>query len=265
MNRPKLRIAATVLAVACILSLPTSGAGQSDWQPPAGATFQIQLQGTIDTSIEADVFEIDMFDNDPALVAELHEKGAQVVCYISAGSWENWRPDADRFPRRVKGKKLEGWPGERWLDIRAHDVLGEIMGERLDRCVEKGFDGVEFDNVNGYSNPTGFPLKRRHQLAYNRMLADLASDRGLAAGLKNVPELAEELEPVYSFVVNESCYYYRECEPYQRFIENNKAVFVIEYESSLESFCDKAEAAGYTALRKRYSLRAWRRACWERD
>lgn len=233
------------------------------WDPPAGVTFQIQLQGRIDTSVEGDVYDIDMFDTDPEVVAELHEAGRHVVCYVNAGAWENWRPDKGDFPKKVLGKKLDGWPGERWLDIRKTEILRRIMGNRVDLCSEKGFDGVEFDNINGYENPTGFPLKRRHQIAYDRLLADIAHERGLAIGLKNVPQLVEQLEPVYDFVINESCFQYDECDAYSRFIDNDKPVFVLEYELNRPQFCDKAEAAGFTAQKKRLSLKAWRRACWE--
>ena len=178
-------------------------------------------------------------------------------------AWERWRPDKDDFPQKVLGKKLEGWPGERWLDVRKMDILRTIMGKRLDLCSEKGFDAVDFDNINGYQNPTGFPLKRRHQVAYDKMLAEIAHERGLAIGLKNVPELVDELEPVYDFVVNESCYDYDECGPYKQFVENDKPVFILEYEMDRSQFCDEAEASGFMAQKKRLSLKAWRKACWE--
>lgn len=53
-----------------------------------------------------------------------------MICYFSAGSWEDWRPDAGQFPDSVKGNNLEDWPGEKWLDIRQIDVLAPIMGAR---------------------------------------------------------------------------------------------------------------------------------------
>ena len=103
--------------------------------------------------------------------SDLHADGSAVVCYISAGSWERWRPDADRFPERVLGRS-NGWPGERWLDIRRRGVLRPIMEARLDMCARKGFDAVEFDNVDGYANRTGFPLTGADQLRYNVFLAN---------------------------------------------------------------------------------------------
>ena len=48
----------------------------------------------------------------------LHENGKYVVCYISIGSWEEWREDADDFPAEMLGQPLElPWKDERWLDI----------------------------------------------------------------------------------------------------------------------------------------------------
>ena len=91
------------------------------------------------------------------------------------------------------------------------------------------------------------------------MLARLAHDRGLAAGLKNVPQLVPDLEGHFDFAVNEQCYQYDECRPYRRFIRHDEPVFVIEYELSRKEFCPQARRAGFTAMRKRYNLRAWRR------
>ncbi|HYI44625.1 MAG TPA: endo alpha-1,4 polygalactosaminidase [Actinomycetota bacterium] len=260
----KMRMGAVVAAIALLGSAAGSaGAQEQIWDPPANVTFQIQLQGEVDTSYEADVYEVDLFDVGTDVVEELHAAGRSVVCYANAGAWERWRPDKDDFPKKVLGKRLEGWPGERWLDVRKVDILRTIMGKRLDLCAEKGFDAVDFDNINGYQNPTGFPLKRRHQVAYDKMLAEIAHERGLAIGLKNVPELVDDLEPVYDFVVNESCYDYNECGPYKRFVDNDKPVFILEYEMERSRFCDKAEASGFIAQRKRLSLKAWRKACWD--
>src|SRR5688500_8299834 len=119
------------------------------WTPQPGATWQIQFSGALDLSVSADVFDLDAFDTRARTVRKLHARNRAVVCYVNAGAWEDWRSDADRYPANVKGRPLDGWPGERWLDIRRLDVLRPIIGDRLDICVAKGFDGVEFDNVDG--------------------------------------------------------------------------------------------------------------------
>ena len=89
--------------------------------------------------------------NDASVIAALHTQGRKVVCYVSVGSWEDWRPDADRFPTSVIGEDYEGWPGENWLDIRQIELLAPVMRARLDLCRVKGFDGIEPDNIDGYT------------------------------------------------------------------------------------------------------------------
>ena len=56
------------------------------------------------------MYDIDLFDNDASVVAALHAQGRKVVCYISVGTWEDWRPDAGDFSAPVMGKGYEGWP-----------------------------------------------------------------------------------------------------------------------------------------------------------
>jgi hypothetical protein len=231
------------------------------YTPPLDVAWQYQLRSAPDPDRVFDFWLVDMFDTKASLVQQLHDTGGKVACYISAGSWENWRPDADNFPNRVLGRGLAGWPGERWLDIRALDDLAPIMSARLDLCVEKGFDTVDFDNVNGYLNPTGFPLRGRHQLAYNRWLANAAHEHGLSVGLKNDGEQVEDLVAYFDFALVESCFQYNECELYSPFIDAGKAVLEVEYTLKLSKFCPKAKDLSFSAMRKRPALGPWRRAC----
>ena len=134
-----------------------------------GARFQYQLgDRPVDLSADADVFDIDLFEVPGSTVDRLHERGRTVICYLSAGSLEGVRPDADRFPDEVVGAPLRGFPDERWLDPWAIDELLPIMEDRLDQCAAKGFDGVEFDNVDAFANDSGFELTADDQLAYLR-------------------------------------------------------------------------------------------------
>src|SRR5436189_5684811 len=87
------------------------------WHPALNTSWQWQLQWKVDTSVDVEMYDIDMFDNSTALVGQLHADGRHVVCCISAGTWENWRPDADQFPASVPGA-TDGCPGARWLDVR---------------------------------------------------------------------------------------------------------------------------------------------------
>jgi hypothetical protein len=62
---------------------------------------------------------VDGFETTARSVRALHALGKHVICYTDVGTWENFRPDAGRFPRSVLGRP-NGWPGERWLDRRAN-------------------------------------------------------------------------------------------------------------------------------------------------
>lgn len=246
----------TTTVPAATTTTPTSGR----WRPAPGTTWQWQLTGPIDSSVDVQMYDVDLFDVPASTVAALQAQGRRVVCYFSAGAWEDWRPDAGRFPADVLGES-NGWPGERWLDIRRLDALAPIMRARLDLCASKGFDGVEPDNIDGFSNDTGFALTAADQLAYNRFLADEAHARGLSIGLKNDVEQAAELEPWFDWALNEQCYQYGECAALSVFIRNGKAVFHVEYDTPLETFCPTTSGLGFSSLRKRWELDSWRQAC----
>jgi hypothetical protein len=230
------------------------------WQPSPGTSWQWQLTGNIDTSVDVQMYDIDLFDASQSVIDALHGQGRVVICYFSAGSWEDWRPDAGDFPAAVKGDS-NGWPGERWLDIRAIDALSPIMQARLDRAVAKGCDGVEPDNIDGYSNRSGFPLSYADQLAYNRWLADAAHVRGLSIGLKNDLDQVKDLEPYFDWALNEQCFEYDECDLLLPFVQAGKAVFGVEYSGNTASFCPQSNSLNFDWLKKKLDLDAWREAC----
>ncbi len=154
-----------------------------------------------------------------------------------------------------------GWAGERWLDIRKISVLRPIMERRFDMCAEKGFDAVEPDLVEGYGNRTGFALTARDQLRYNRMIADLAHERGLSVGLKNDLSQIPQLLPHFDFAVNEECAQYGECARLSPFIAAGKAVFHVEYAQPTSSFCTESRRLRLSSMRKKLELGVWRQSC----
>jgi hypothetical protein len=241
-----------------IFGLSLLAASCTTWTPKIGETWQYQLQGQIDTTVNAAVFDIDGFDNSASTVTTLHNKGRHVLCYLSAGSWEDWRPDAASFPASVKGQS-NGWPGEKWLDIRQVAVLKPIMAARFDMCKAKGFDAVEPDNVDGYTNSTGFPLTAAQQATYNKMLAQLGHDRGLKVGLKNDIDQVGTLVGSFDFAVNEQCFQYKECDTLEPFITAGKPVFNVEYKTT--NVCAQAAILRFSSIQKKLSLDAYRISC----
>jgi len=226
-----------------------------------GDTLHIQFAGTLDRSVRASVYEVDCADTPASVVADLHSRGKTVIGYVDAGSWESYRKDASAFPQRVLGRVMDGWPDERWLDIRRMSALKPIMRARMDVCVHKGFDAIEFDNVDGYSNRTGFPLTKQEQVRYDSWLARAAKYRGLQPGLKNTVELIPSLVSHFDWALNEQCVQYSECGRYRPFVRAGKAVFVLEYRVSVARMCAVTQPMGLMAQKKHLSLNAWRRTC----
>ncbi|WP_435057561.1 endo alpha-1,4 polygalactosaminidase [Streptomyces sp. bgisy060] len=259
---PSLLLGLLLLATAC------SGASDSDakspredrWHPAPGLAWQWQLSGKLDPTVDVPVYDIDGFDHPASTVRDLHDRGRKVICYLSTGAWEDFRPDADAFPKSLLGKG-NGWEGERWLDVRRTDLLEPLMAKRLDMCRDKGFDAVEPDNMDGYKNDTGFPLTAADQLRYNRLVARLAHERGLAVGLKNDLDQIPKLLPDFDFAVNEQCAEYDECGRLTPFVAAGKAVFHVEYELTTDRFCPRAVELGLSSMRKRYELGVWRQPC----
>ncbi|WP_042882645.1 endo alpha-1,4 polygalactosaminidase [Cupriavidus necator] len=245
----------------------TTTSATTRWAPAITDTWQIQLTGRLNTSYAVVAYDIDLFDTPTATIATLKAQGRRVICYFSAGSAEDWRPDYSQFTAADMGAPLSGWAGERWLDTRSANVR-QIMQARMDLAVSKGCDAVDPDNVDAYTNSPGLPLTAETQLDYNRFLATEAHARGLAVGLKNdvgqVPVLAAE----FDFAINESCHQYQECDTYSAFTGQGKAVFNIEYRSKYKTvaqrnaLCTGAKAANLrTLVMPAYLDGSYRYAC----
>lgn len=233
------------------------------WQPAVGLSWQWHLSGKLDLGLKTDVIDLDN-SVDQSTVEYYHAQGTRVICYISVGSYEDWRGDADQFPAEVLGKDYDGWVGEKWLDIRRLDLLAPIMTARLDECARKGFDGVEPDNMEIYTNETGFPLTYEDQLAYARWLADQAHQRGLAIGQKNAPDQTKDLVALYDFAITEDAFYYEWAEEMLPYIQAGKPVFAAEYTDlpgDFEAFCQQSRELGFSTILKHRNLGGWREAC----
>lgn len=224
------------------------------YRPVPFTTWHLQLQGEVRYGVPAQVYDIDLFDVSADMIATLQDRGVRVICYFSAGSYEPYRTDAALFLPEDLGKTLVGWPQEKWLDIRSARVM-EIMKNRLRLAQQKGCDGVDPDNVDGFENDTGFPLTGEDQLLFNRRLANMAHQLGLAVGLKNNVSQLEALVDYFDFAVNEECEVYNECERLRVFTDRYKAVFHVEYAPVLradakarERLCSKARTLDLSTL-----------------
>jgi len=104
------------------------------------------------------VYDIDGFDNPASTVAALHHAGDRVICYVEVGR-------SNRTVRLLEVSRLR--LGDDVPDIpmnvpRCHSFDGaSIVESRIAMCKLKGFDAVEPDIDDSYSDRTDFRLRRR--------------------------------------------------------------------------------------------------------
>ncbi|RVD87659.1 uncharacterized protein DFL_001877 [Arthrobotrys flagrans] len=245
---------------------PSQTATAAHWQPTAGETWQITLiRPPNNTDEKVSAYDIDLFDNSFSFIASLKLKGYKVICYFSAGSYEDWRPDTKYFTKNDYGEAMDGWDGEWWLDTNSKNVR-DIVSDRIALAQAKGCDAIDPDNINGYQNPTGFNLTEDDAVSFLEFMAGEAHGRGMAIGLKNGGAIVDDVVEYMDFCVQESCVAYNECGPYRAFLEYNSPVFHLEYpdesEMTAAEICSpKNGAQGFSTLIKHLILDDWTEYC----
>jgi len=205
------------------------------------------------------MYDIDMVDASASLITTLHNAGRAVVCYIDT-AYEPGRPDSSQFTSAVLGSGIDGWPGQKWVDIRS-PIVRTIMANRIAQAAAKNCDGVEMDDVDAYQNSPGFPLTAADQLDFNKFLAATAHANNLGIALKNDIDQVSALAPSFDFAINEQCFQYDECSALTSFVSQGKAVFGVEYDLATSAFYSKANADKFSWLKKGLDLDAKQTSC----
>jgi hypothetical protein len=220
------------------------------------STWHIQFTGDFSKMPNVDVYDIGyQSEEEKERVKMLKEKQKYIICYFSAGSYEDNRPDSKDFPKEVIGKKMKGWD-EYWIDIRSPKVV-QIMQKRMKEAKEFGCSAIDVDNIDGYTNDSGFPLTENDQISYNVDLANFSHSLGMQIGLKNALKMANKMTPYYDFAINEQCQEYKECHYYdESFVKSKKPVFHIEYK---EKNCKNYK--GLNTQLKKLSLNEFVKSC----
>ncbi|TID16542.1 putative alanine aminotransferase [Venturia nashicola] len=211
------------------------------WRPQVHSTWQIVLSDPIklppnasSISPNVEIFDIDLFENPKETIDTLHRLGKKAVAYFSAGSYEPERPDHKEFHSKDLGKKMDGWPKEKWVDLRSENVR-RIMSRRIELAAQKGFDAIDPDNVDGYDNKNGLGLTKADSIDFIHFLAAKAHSLNLSIGLKNAGDIIPSVLSVVDFSVNEQCVQYKEADQFLPFIRAGKPVLHIEYPAELKS------------------------------
>jgi hypothetical protein len=253
-RRLSLVAACGVAAVALLASCSSAGSPSA---LPTGAGFDYQLGGSYPPPSGVTIVTRDSTAKPAA--------GAYNICYINGfqtqsgdGSmWLNQHPTL--VLRSVDGKPVvdPGWPGEMILDVGTATKragIAKVMVRAIDRCTAKGFQAVEFDNLDSYSRSHhAFGLGA--DIAMAKLLVARAHADGLAAGQKNTSELGSrgKTEVGFDFAVSEECYRYNECAAYTTVYGDR--VLDIEYTDDLRGTfahdCAAASIPAMTILRDR--------------
>ncbi|MEM1431783.1 MAG: endo alpha-1,4 polygalactosaminidase [Pseudomonadota bacterium] len=220
--------------------LPVSGDVKA-----SGAYWDWQLDSPVDYSVDVDVLVMDLMETTTQDISDLKARGVKTVCYVSIGAAENYRDDYEQFPPHVLGADYYGWPDEKFIDIRALDVVLPIMQARIDECAARGFDAIEPDNMDTWDNETGFPLTQADQIAYVVAIAEYTRAKGLEIAHKNAPTLIEPLHQLFDFAIVESCFQYDFCDMYGPYLAAGKDVLAAEYPETgidMSAVCAFAES-----------------------
>jgi hypothetical protein len=185
---------------------------------PTGGKFDYQLGGGYTPPSGVTIVTRDSTDT-PAV-------GLYNICYINGfqtqdyqKSW--WLKHHPKLVLRGKNKKPvsdPGWPGEMILDSSTaakRKSIAAVQAKTIAGCASKGFDAVEFDNLDSYSRSKG-KLTKKDNVALAKLLVASTHNDGLAAGQKNAVELSKTGHATihFDFAMAEECYRYSECAGY---------------------------------------------------
>ena len=189
-------------------------------------------------------------------VSAIHAMGAHAICYVDAGTAENWRSDYGKFDPSELGGNVPGWPGEEFINAAdwatsvpsGYETLQTIMANRIALCQEEGFDAIEADNVDAYSdgNIGDFTLTMAQEETYIDQLVAITHSDGLAFFLKNEingDSLITTEAPIVDGEIDEQCWQYSECSALDVFVQEGKPLLNVEYQSFAEAtLCAEANA-----------------------
>ncbi|WP_335938873.1 endo alpha-1,4 polygalactosaminidase [Streptomyces sp. PTD5-9] len=252
---------AAVLGIAgCAAGDAASGSDDSDVpyrNLPASGVPDYQLGGSYTPPAGVTIVERDSTAH-PA-------KDKYNICYVNgfqtqpedAGLWKSKYPAA--ILRDSAGSPVSdpGWPDEMLLDTTTaakRATITKVLTKSIARCADRGFDAVEFDNLDSWTRSHG-ALTRSGNLALAKSLVGIAHRDGLAAGQKNTPQLGASgrKSTGFDFVVAEECVEYQECDAYTK--AYGRHVIDIEYSDGTgrkwSSVCALKNRPAMTILRDR--------------
>ncbi|MDA3146324.1 endo alpha-1,4 polygalactosaminidase [Leucobacter sp. UCMA 4100] len=262
MQRPTSLIRLALAGATLLLALPSCA--QAGAQPvavrdgfPERGVADYQLGGAYEPPEAVTIVERDSAD-DPA-------PGRYNICYVNgfqtqpadAEAWLTVSPSVVLHDAAGQPVFDPAWPDEMILDTSTEAKREAIMSRLepvLAECAKKGFNAVEFDNLDTFSRFEGL-VAEAGNLALASLLVNASHELGLQAGQKNTPQLGKSGrdEAGFDFAVAEECVRFAECEAYTGVY--GKRVIDIEYfddlRGSVEMTCADPARPDMTIVRDR--------------
>jgi hypothetical protein len=226
-----------VLCFALALAAPAGAATP----PPVNAAFDYQIGGDYPLPSGVRVVSRDWFAGDAP-------RGLYAICYVNAFQTQDDEPGVKRrdersaWPQDLVLTTLgddPNWGGEYLIDISTaakRKRAARWIEPMIRTCARKGFDAVEYDNLDSWTRFDGTPREgdvpfgKASALAFAALITRRAHALGLAVGQKNTAELTRRQarrRVGFDFAIAEECGRYRECNAYRRVYGNH--VIAIEY------------------------------------
>ena len=201
--------------------------------------FTLQLTEDINLEYDADIYIIDALYITKDFITRMKQADISPYCLFSVGTHEAYAPDQDKFSPSDLGEVADEMNAQKWVNISSGGIR-QIMSDRIAVARDKDCEGVVFAHIDSYNHKTGFKIDKENNLAYLAQLAQLARKAKMQVGLrmdmKDGFEVVMEVEELFDFVLSEECIEYRNCHTLTPFIDNNKSVFNVEYNTKyLES------------------------------
>jgi hypothetical protein len=202
----------------------TSPAAASWVSLPVNAPFDYQIGGDYEPPVGVEVVARDWFAGTPLA------NGCS-ICYVNAFQTQPDEDGIDRPDERsnwpdelvLGGLGDPSWRGEYLIDLStaaSRRAAAEWVEQMIQVCDDKGFDAVEFDNLDSWTRFQETPIADQvpfgpaESVAYAARLTQTAHDRGLAAAQKNALELdAAAVAAIgFDFLIVENCARFDECD-----------------------------------------------------
>ncbi len=232
--------------------------------PPPNAIFDYQIGGHYPLPDGVTVVSRDWFAS-PAAADPVYS-----ICYVNAFQTQADEPGVDRpdehsnWPRRLVLERLgddPNWGGEYLIDIstaKKRKRAARWVAPMTDECAAKGYEAVEYDNLDSWTRFDGTPLERRvpfgkaDALAFAERLARRSHADGLAVGQKNTADVTvrQAREAGFDYAIAEECARYHECGRYRHV--HGDEVIVVEYRRrDFDAACDTVGDSLTVVLRDR--------------